>query len=497
MSCKETMWKLDEFKILHADHNLINVSCRKHGTDCAAKMLYEIRSLRQQCGYVDKLLQLTVKELIEKLKDSKYSTSRNTDFDTEFLVISLLTKDADLTAVDEEGNRAADYVLQEIIGTELTYSLEWHEIGSGEQLDLQHQDELMTKLLCALMNKKLLDTPYKWGYSYFSLFVLLGWWEMVEWGLFYVGADVSDNGVCPYIPMDAVFVQRYLGVYVERINSDLFAELIHPSNVNRPIVPGSNPEVVPPEKLPRPLHLVAENRYDEAFFVQLLNAGARIDIVNFQRKFPMDIIYDEYEPKYNDPFLFSRFIPASVGISPTLFIKLLFRWSERSKQIVIADFMKSMFCHHLMLSSGWQQASLKPRYFPWEFKLEIDGLRLPLMKASVVESICDLLTQCGFRAQYTASLDTPRSFRHTNATMDAEAERQLHEVDKVKKKWDEYRTLVPSLRIQSVRVIRSALQVVTEKRLQALPVPKPLQDMISLRPVMEVEYNKFVRRMAQ
>ena len=111
--------------------------------------------------------------------------------------------------------------------------------------------------MCILLNRKLLNTPYKWGYSYFSVFVLPGWWKMVEWGL-YVGADVSDNGVFNYIPMDALFVERCLAVPGERIPSDLFVRLIHPTNVNRVIVPGSDPEVVPFEKLPRPLHLLSE-----------------------------------------------------------------------------------------------------------------------------------------------------------------------------------------------------------------------------------------------
>ena len=487
---------MDSFLRLRADHYLIYIAYREHGNDGIAKMLFEIRTMRHEHGYIDKLLQRAVKDLIEILHDPEYGASLETYiyFITAIQVITFLTNYADLTAVDEQGNRAVDYVLNMIIGSELTYE-SGRRIVSPGLLDLENDPVLMTKLLCALMNRELLNTPYKWGYSYFSVFVLLGWWKMVEWGLD-VGADVSDNGVCPNIPMDAVFVERYLAVPGERIPCDLFARLIHPTNVNRPIAPGSDPKVEDFEKLACPLHLLAEYCYDEDFFICLLKAGARIDIVNCLDDLPMDI-YAECLQEDNDPFLFSRLVPKSVGISPTLLIKLLNSWWERSQQRSIVDFITSMFCQHLMLSSGWQEVGLRePKCSPGSFQLLIDEYSQPAMCGSGIESVIDILTECGIRATHTRPLNllsSNHSSIHNNPT---NANRRRHIVDKVQKKWNEFRILVPRLLLQCVRVTRSALKVVTEERLQTLPVPKLTQDFISLRPMMEVVYEEFLNRIA-
>ena len=54
MSCKQNMWKMDKSLRLLADCYLINVAYRENGNDGIAKMLFEIRTLRQERGYMDK-----------------------------------------------------------------------------------------------------------------------------------------------------------------------------------------------------------------------------------------------------------------------------------------------------------------------------------------------------------------------------------------------------------------------------------------------------------
>ena len=57
-------------------------------------------------------------------------------------------------------------------------------------------------------------------------------------------------------------------------------------------------------------------------------------------------------------------------------------------------------------------------------------------------------------------------------------------MQELEKHWKEYRSFVPSLRLQSVRAIRSSLHRVTDERVQSLPIPKALQEVISLKQAM-------------
>ena len=91
MSSNQNMWKMDKSLRLRADYYLIYVAYREHGNDGIKKMLFEIRTLHQERGYMNKLLQVAVKDVEEKLQDSKDGTSLET-YKYSFTVLHLLSR---------------------------------------------------------------------------------------------------------------------------------------------------------------------------------------------------------------------------------------------------------------------------------------------------------------------------------------------------------------------------------------------------------------------
>ena len=308
----------------------------------------------------------------------------------------------------------------------------------------------------------------------------------MEWGL-NAGAEVSDNGVCRLLPIDAVFV--HYSECQQSIPSDMFPRILHPSNVNRPIITCSYPcsdADFPPGYSPLPLHILLDYGYEDSLIIHLLNAGARIDICDYQNKLPM-ILYSEHFRCDVDPYTFSCLIPKSVGISPTLFIDLLFIWNDL-RNMEERKLVKSIFCQHLMLSSGWQNLRVHQRHSSGSFTIYNEQYYQAMCLCGF-HSLIDFFTECGIGAKYMTSYcdDSfqPKSSNNVCACMYAD------NVNEAQDKWNKYMTLIPSLSLQCVRVIRSALQVVTEESLHKLPIPKSLHTFISLEQQIDEVCNKF------
>ena len=489
---------------------------RRHGEENACRQLQEMCSKNKEDNYLDKLLHASIQHLLLQLKSKRgwdmqadiqdrslqVMSEALKDYGTTISVIGLIAKDADLSATDDFGKMPVDHLLQMLIGNELDYDRDFHVIERLDisvEVDMHLEDELMLKLLYSLMNEKVLNSPYRWGYSHFSVFVMLGWWKLVEWGLD-SGADVSDNGVCPYIPMDAVFAGRDF-VYEE--DEVLFARLIHPSSVNHRIAPGSDPEV-PFEKLPVPLHNIATLGNID-FYTHLLNAGACIDLRNQKDELPLDIFVNTFTKIHSYIFkipasikelnVLSRLIPRSVGLSPMLFLQLLLSWDKFYPSENFKNIFLSIFCQHLMLSSGWQKLCVVEVFFsPYNRGClmlcvggnDLDDCRTVDLRG--FEFIIHILAKCGIRARHMPA------FPHlSNTFIDSNA----HRCDEIKDKWNQYRTSTLSLRLQCVRVIRSALKIVTKERLQTLPIPKCVQEDIYLESVVEEIHNEFYDRSQQ
>ena len=75
--------------------------------------------------------------------------------------------------MDEQGNRAVGYVLYEIIGRELTYD-SGHIIECPKVLDLENQPELMTKLLCCIVEQEAAEYSLQMGIFLFQSVCIAG-----------------------------------------------------------------------------------------------------------------------------------------------------------------------------------------------------------------------------------------------------------------------------------------------------------------------------------
>ena len=408
-------------------------------------------------------------------------------------VIALMAKHADLCARDEQGKKPVDHVLQFLMGNAVYMSKRDHSIQGVAHRASEIEDELVLKLLSSLMNETILNSPCKWGYSYFGVFVLLGWWKLVQWALD-AGADVSGNDGTNLLPIDAIFVERKNPI-TPPIPSEIFARLLHPTTVNRRINHRFNRGAGRKEALPFPLHKVMLYEHRNELITHLFNAGACIDFANVDS----DEDDEEYElPMENylnsmcmdmDSDLFRRLVPKSVGISPALFLKHLFDKSDMSGRRM---FFKTIFYEHLKLSSNWHNLTLydalpfpENMYIPNLFNLSINGQpRLWASSSTDVGFIIDALKTLGIRARNMPSC-VPVPPHGTLLPLDPFVQTPQHKLDEVKNKWNDYRTFIPSLQLQCVRVIRSSLQPVTDARVGSLPLPKQLQQAVSLKEEME------------
>ena len=405
--------------------------------------------------------------------------------DKDISLIALMAKEVDLSAVDEQGDKPVDYILREY---RIRYYQNDHLI-SGSALDID--DELQLKLLCSLMDRKVLNSSYRWGYSYFSVFVLLGWWNVVRWGLDN-GADVSDNGVCCFTPIDAVFAHRVPSS--PAVSLDIFARLLHPTTVNRPIIPGSDPCTLPADKMPRALHkVIGDTAYPRGSIRELVKTGARVDVRNSTNELPMDIYAVLHVFKQmTDVDEFRLLVPQSMGLTPSRFLNLLTVWAMPHPPQEVGQFIKTIVSEFLTLSSGWNDLTLMPtvptrRY--WRnslnyYTVSIGGQAMTTMCICRMISVIDLLTKCGIRAKTMSEFQSPRNIPHRDA-------RCQQRLDELRDKWNNYREFVPSLQLQCVRSIRTSLHIVSDERLQKLPIPKPLRLKVSLQEEIQHWFSVF------
>ena len=436
---------------------------RQYGEKAAETRVLDLIVTRKQDFYADKLVHLAVIDIIFKkcqdeagyvlrLPAAIMEALKNSE--EEISLICIIAKHADLCVLDYAGKKPVDYILDLITSY---YAM--------QEVDIK--DENVLKLLCSLINDRILNLPYKFGNSYFGLFVKNRWWKLVEWGL-NNGADVSDNGVCDNIPLDLIFQNN--SSRHPKISVELFSRLLHPTNVNRPLnVPmlGMGTQVVPLVAI----GLLPHHRPD--LFIPLLEAGASIDVPNNDGQLPM-AVYAEKMSTYGDPDFFNQLIPKCVGIKAELFLKLLLDWvaqgtisRRETKPLIFA-----IFPQRLMLSSGMHELEMqvssetclsKDNNQQNKTKMFLKGSDLEF-----VSVIIDILTACGIRPRSVAQFIADTNDRHEH-----------------QEKWNNYRTFIPSLALQSVRTIRSSMQLVTEERIHELPLPKVLKEMILMKKVME------------
>ena len=467
----------------------------------AAAKLDEIRS-RNDKNYVDKLLHLAVTSLNDNsriVEGRLLHRSSNTVYtvsDGYVSIVFLLAKYADLSCQDEQGNKPANHILQKLIGNEANFDKHLHRLRNVECEFSYRSHEIFLKLLHSLLNKQILNSPYKWGYSYFGVLVLLGWWDAVRWGL-KSGADVSDNGVCPYLPIDAACASTIHGLHAPE---DIFVKLLHPTNINRPIIPGPNGSQGPFQKFTFPLHLVARYHYLHKSMPHLLDAGAHIDSKNQRGELPVEI-FTRAMPLFMEPHVFHRLVSHSAGISPTVFLHVLqmlnehyisfIRFSEMGKNKFF-----NIFSEHLQLSSDWQELSISEilpseRYcMPGFLIFSINGIPLKEVRFDDIIRIIDIFTKFGIRARNMPSFVSVPADSGI-IPLASKISVSQHSLDEVENKWNEYRTFIPSLFLQCVREIRSSLRVVTDERVQKLPIPVPIQKIITLKEVMEEKLSDF------
>ena len=406
---------------------------------------------------------------------------------TEARVVDIMSRDADLSAVDDKGKMPVDHIFSQLIGYKPNSPsiIEEALIGGKECCFPEPEDGMTMNLLEMLIDKSVLNAPCMWGYSYFSMFILLKWWSVVIWGL-ECGADVSDNGVCQHLPIAAVFDRKFYCFSTQwDVPNEIFERLLHWTNVNRPISIFEKPWL--------PLHLVSSYMFGYHDMIPLLlDAGAEIDRGNDDdgNQLPMEI----YAAAVNvevDPVLFRRMVPRSMGIPPTLFLKLLGNWKEGFKfehlhrTMELEDFFKTIFCEHLRFSSGWHDL----RVFqgindtPGKITLAVDNqFELKACLCGIV-AIIDALTKFGIRARSMPECLTDS--RHDVLKPGNISSLHVQKFEELKDKWNEYRSFVPSLRLQSVRVIRSCLPIATDEHVQKLPIPKPLREVITYKDSME------------
>ena len=197
----------------------------------------------------------------------------------------------------------------------------------------------------------------------------------------------------------------------------------------------------------------------------------------------------------------AREVPLGIGLlgmSPEIFLSLLnFLKRYPGATSVEEEVMESKFCEQLMLSTGWTELSLTDAlplsgYKSGYLNFVFDGRNdLHEMCLCAVGGVIDVFTACGIRPSYI------REFKPLHAHDEVNDESNYHDIQDIQKKWNEYRTFVPSLFLQCVREIRSALQLVTKEKLQQLPIPPLLQGMISLKREMKmlpaIKFHKLVQ----
>ena len=481
------------------DYSVILNRCERKEAQQAQNDWNRLRSNRDKT-YLDKILLLAVRNVADKLKVERSDICRTQDNEGKMneamrrceafvSVVVLMGKDGDLSAVDENGKKPVDHIFNELIGRGASYDPESHLICDAHLRLFKAEEEVTLRILNALMDKNILNMPCYWGYSYFGVLVLLGWWNVVRWGLD-SGADVSDYGMRNFVPITAVFVRRNFvpTVLVRRGNQlqaeppvpmDVLVRLFHPSTVNRPLIFDTRTR-----RVSWLLHEVISCRnYNRAVIIKLLEAGARIDQRNHLNELPMDI-YATKRSAENDLELFGRLLPRSATISPQLFLSCL-QCGMESVWENQKSFFHSIFCEHLTLSSGWHTFSvrlmnvLRNACSPM---LLFNGKRKCMMSTSRLITIIQIFTKLGIRARYMPDFESVHPTYSKDARTNVQGLEQLPELEK---HWKEYRSFVPSLRLQSVRAIRSSLHRVTDERVQSLPIPKPLQEVISFKQEME------------
>ena len=463
----------------------------------ASAKLDEISS-RSDKSYMDKLLHVAVTSLndnsriVDGLLLHKSSNTMYTKYHAYVSIVTLLAKNADLSCLDEQGNKPVDYFLHKLIGNEANFDKHSHRLRNVECNYSLLGHELFLMLLRSLMNKQILNSPYKWGYSYFSVFIMLSWWDAVRWGL-NCGADVSDNGVCPYLPIDAALACMDAPAHI-------FVKLLHPTNVNRPLISGPEGGQGPCQKLVSPLHRVVYNRDLHEYIPLLLDAGAHIDSRNQHGELPVEI-FTRSMPRYRpmDSHLFHGLVPRSAGLSPTVFLHILLRLCSNSITFYGMEKNKffNIFSEHLQLSSDWNELSIckvppSERYYTLDFlRFSINEEFLPKMSVNGIICFIDIFTRFGIRARNMPSfVSVPADSGLAPLT----PTQPQHTLDEVENKWNEYRTFIPSLFLQCVREIRSSLQVVTDERVQMLPIPDCVKKLISLKEVMEEKLSELGRK---
>ena len=457
-----------------------------YGERAAETRLLDLKwTRRQDLLYTEKLLHFAVNDLIiTKCTDGNGYMLLPGDFlealkvcVADISVISVIARHADVCTVDHTRKNLVDYLLDSLLYRYQYWEFDHTPTGwvDNRRLRPMHEvnieDETVFKLFTSLLNARVLNERYKWGHSYFGVFVMVRWWKLVEWGL-NSGANVSVNRMYPNIPLDALFVHN--SSRLPDIHTQLFSRLLHPSNVNRaiPVHVGDTPVV--------PLVAIGIKEHRTEFCLALLEAGACIVVPNRNGQLPMDVYVEKMFSM--DPYLFNHMIPRSQGVSPTLFLKLLLTCISQDtfhkrnmKPLILA-----VFAQRLMLSSRWNELEIATYSKTYLSKDNTHPNKTIFVKRSDLQwvpFILDLLTKCGIRPR---SVTQFKSLPNTN-------DRHLH---RAQEKWNEYRTFVPSLFIQSVRAIRSSMQLVTQDRLNELPLPKAMKEMISLETIMENVYDE-------
>ena len=286
----------------------------------------------------------------------------------------------------------------------------------------------------------------------------------MRWGLD-SGADVSANGVCSRIPLDAALVDRSSpGSTQVRVPSDIFKRLLHPTNVNRQLQP------IAPNDLP--IHRVIST-YNYDLVIHLLNAGARLDAKNHLYKLPMESYLDSLAPWFRtDPAFFRQLVPRELGISPPLFLEFVFRWKFGWPEH--REFYRTIFSEHLIVSSIWRLRDVDESAFCEEAKTRTT----PKMCVCATIHLIEIFMKCCIQAKDMLGPLIPR-IRECHSAPCHNRYKEMRE------KWREYRTFAPSLYEQSVRAVRSSLGAVTKDKVSQLRLPTLIQKDITLEPLME------------
>ena len=152
-----------------------------------------------------------------------------TAFPSHVQITELMAKNADLYAVDECGRKPVEYFLHDIIGWRVQNDQAKHKLSNVNHNYSHSDDEFAQKLLFLLLNKEMLNHPCIWGFSYFGVFVLIGWWDGA-----WIQVQMFQLMECvPGFRLDAALVDiLYKGSTKVRVQIDIFKRLLHLSNVN-------------------------------------------------------------------------------------------------------------------------------------------------------------------------------------------------------------------------------------------------------------------------